>query len=688
MKNQRKAILAIILFAILVLFVGISAAPAANPDRQDINSQQEADNGPVVVGKAAAVGVSPPVSSLPKSQPLQPGQTRVEARPRQTGGFNRALAQDGGAPGSILAPSSNLTPDTMLNFDGISADQIGGGAPPDTVGDVGPNHYIQMVNSAFAIYDKSGNLLAGPTNINQLWSTETPATKCRTENDGDPIVLYDRLADRWFMTQFGLGDENPPNFQCIAISQTADPTGQWYTYSFPVVDTTEYNDYGKFGVWPDGYYAGANENTFTAYVFERSKMLTGDPTATFQKINSGPNMMLPSDLDGPTSPPSNAPNYYYTMLDGNVLEVWEFTVDWTTPANSTFVKVADLTSSGFIFDVGPADPTNDNSSDCIPQGGTTQALDAIGEWPMYRLQYRNHGTHESLVGNFTVDTDATTADQAGVHWFELRRTGGLAGTWTIYQEGTQAQDNLQRWMGSAAMDQAGNIALGYSVSSNSMFPEIRYASRQASDPLGTMGSEKTMHAGTGSQTDSNRWGDYSSMNVDPADDCTFWYTNEYIATNGGPWLTRIGSFKEPSCGTPPTLVLTKSVNNNAPNAGQVISYTITVDNNTMDMATNGVISDTIPAGLTLAGPITLDPAGAGTVGAPPTLVSNLTISSSARISVTFPVTVSAGITESNVQIVNTAAVTSTETTTPQTGAVAITVNKMGGTIYLPVILKN
>jgi uncharacterized repeat protein (TIGR01451 family) len=206
-----------------------------------------------------------------------------------------------------------------------------------------------------------------------------------------------------------------------------------------------------------------------------------------------------------------------------------------------------------------------------------------------------------------------------------------------------------------------------------------------------MGNELTMHAGTGSQTDSNRWGDYSSMNVDPADDCTFWYTNEYVGTDapGSLWRTRIASFKEPSCGAPPAgLALVKSVDNNAPDAGQVISYTITVDNNTMDTATNGVISDTIPAGLTLAGPITLDPAGAGTVGAPPTLVSNLTIASSNRVTVTFPVTVSAGITETNVQIVNTAAVTSTETPTPQTGSVAIIVNKTGSTIYLPVILNN
>ncbi len=231
------------------------------------------------------------------------------------------------------------------------------------------------------------------------------------------------------------------------------------------------------------------------------------------------------------------------------IELWILHVDWSTPANSTFVKVADLTSAvGFGFDVCPADAGNTNSFDCIPQPGTTQALDAIGEWPMFRFQYRNHGDHESLVGNFTADMDTSAgSDHAGIHWFELRRIG--TGSWSIFNEGNYAPDANERWMGSAAMDKNGNIAIGYSVSNGTnLFPSIRYATRLASDPNGQMGAEATLHAGAASQTSSPRWGDYSTMTVDPVDDCTFWFTTEYLQTTTAGWRTRVGTFKVPSCG--------------------------------------------------------------------------------------------------------------------------------------------
>ena len=419
------------------------------------------------------------------------------------------------------------TPSPDLSFDGMSLQNGGSGWPPDTIGDVGPNHYVQMVNTSFAIFDKSGNTLSGPTNINQLWQGQGNA--CERCNDGDPVVLYDPLADRWLLSQFAVCET--PYYECIAISQTSDPTGAYYLYAFEINDYLP--DYPKFGVWPDAYYMSANESDVGAYAFDRERMLQGQ-TATYQKFERTGNFMLPSDLDGSTSPPSGAPNYFYTMKTGNILEIWEFHVDFTTPSNSTFSLSQTLSTSPFNYGVCGF------SWDCIPQKGTSQRLDVISEWPMWRLQYRNFTTHATLVGNFTVDV-ADFSNHAGIRWFELRKTG--SGSWSIYQEGTHSPDAHHRWMGSAAMDGNGNIALGYSVSSTTLFPAIRYATRLASDAAGTLQSETTLMAGTASQTSINRWGDYSSMNVDPSDDTTFWYTNEYLTSSAQGWRTRIGKFK-------------------------------------------------------------------------------------------------------------------------------------------------
>lgn len=531
--------------------IALGLIPGANLAKiTPVKAQGPEPAGPVVsVGEPVTPGVSPPVWSLPQAELQQSGQPVVEVNPRQPGGYVPDIELPGRAPVvQSMVPATLKTPALTTGFDGIDLATGGSGEPPDTVGDVGSNHYVQMVNSSFAIFDKNGAKLTGPTAINNLWSD---GTLCQTQNEGDPIVLYDRLADRWMLSQFNHTDDStPPFYQCIAVSQTADPMGTYYTYSFVVSnDAGAFNDYGKFGVWPDGYYMGANEAGFTAYTFDRQKMLTG-ATATFQKFNSAAsNFMLPSDLDGPTAPPAGTPNYFYTMGTGNMMELWAFQVDWATPANSSFTKVTDLTSAvGFGYDVCPADPANKDSFDCIPQPGTAQKLDAIGEWPMFRFQYRNHGSHESLVGNFTADMDAAPgSDHAGLHWFELRRVG--AGSWSIFNEGNYAPDANERWMGSAAMDKNGNIAVGYSVSNGTnLFPSIRYATRLAADPAGQLGSEVTLHAGSAAQTSSNRWGDYSAMTVDPTDDCTFWFTSEYIQNSADGWRTRVGAFKIPTCG--------------------------------------------------------------------------------------------------------------------------------------------
>jgi len=437
---------------------------------------------------------------------------------------------------------TGYTPSPIFTFEGLGTD---GYTPPDTMGEVGPNHYVQMVNVSFAIYDKSGVVVVADTAFTDLF-TGSGLTFCSSQNDGDPVVLWDSMADRWLLSQFAVS--TTPEHMCVAISQTADPAGAYYLYEFEMPD---FPDYFKFGVWPDAYYMGTNTgypNQYYAYAFDRDAMLAGLP-ATYQYSNGHPNFLLPADLDGTTQPPAGSPGYFYTMLAQGYpdhpagvdrLALYEFDVDWTTPGNSTFtlaqeIPIADYnyTTCGFF------------AGNCIPQPDVAQKLDAVDSWPMWRFAYRNLGPYEAMVGNFTVDTNG--ADHAGIRWFELQKTGA---TWDLHQEGTHSPDSDHRWMGSIAMDGSGNIALGYSVSSTTTYPSLRYASRLRNDPLGTLQTESTLYAGGGSQTGPyDRWGDYSSMSIDPADECTFWYTGEYhdVSDVSFNWNTRIGTFRLPEC---------------------------------------------------------------------------------------------------------------------------------------------
>jgi hypothetical protein len=440
-----------------------------------------------------------------------------------------------------------------VTFDGISATGV---LPPDTVGDVGPNHYVQLVNTALAVYNKQGTLLAGPTPINALWSGFGGA--CETQNNGDPVVRYDHLADRWLISQFALPGGAQGLHECIAISRTPDPvSGGWFLYDFPTIEASTGNpvfpDYPKIGVWPDAYYMGTQRGFpnggLDVWAFERNKMLVGAAAAAVQFSVPRPSLFLmPGDLDGPP-PPAGTPEFFARQVDGDRfggsdrLEVFAFSVNWANPSASTFVQVANLPTASFDSVLCSATLLGA----CIPQPGVAQRLETLTVWPMWRLQYRNYGTHEAMVTNHTVD--ANGQDVAGVRWYELRRTPG--GAWGIFQQGTYAPDTTNRWMGSIAMDSQDNIALGYSVSSSTVFPGIRRVGRLATDPPGTLPQpEADVVVGSGAQThSSSRWGNYSSMDVDPADDCTFWYTTEYYdQTSTAGWKTKITSFKNPSCG--------------------------------------------------------------------------------------------------------------------------------------------
>jgi hypothetical protein len=471
-----------------------------------------------------------------------------------------------------------VPPTPLLNFSGL--DNVDLLLPPDPNGDIGydpatgKKHYVQMVNVSFGIWDVTGapNLVYGPARNDTLWQGFGGPCEAtdngETAKYGDPIVLFDGIAHRWLMSQFALlNNGKGPYYECIAVSRTGDPTGGWYRYEFKISDTVM-NDYPKFGVWPDGYYMSINlyrDGSAAigagAVVFERDKMLLGQAARMvfFDLSSVDPTLdgLLPSDLDGPL-PPLGAPDPFVRFDDDawghplDQLEIWAFHTDWANPGSSKFAKVATVATAAFDSNVCYY------RRDCIPQPDPDAGLDALADRMMYRLQYRNFGSYEAMVTNHTVDVDG--ADRAGVRWYELRKSGA---NWGIYQQGTYSPDSNNRWMGSVAMDKAGNISLGYSVSSSTVYPSIRYTGRLSGDPLGQMTLEEgVLVAGTGSQLHSaSRWGDYSMMAVDPADDCTFWYTQEYYETTSElDWQTRIGAFQlSDDCTPPPTATPTATL---------------------------------------------------------------------------------------------------------------------------------
>jgi hypothetical protein len=443
-------------------------------------------------------------------------------------------------------PGPAVSVGNIFSFDGLG---VGGGytpnaAPPDTNGAVGATQYVQWVNESFAVYDKAtGAKLYGPAAGNTLFQALGATHPCAVNNDGDPIAQYDKAANRWVLTQFSVTSGSSKGYwQCVAVSQTSDATGAYNVYAFNY-GTVQFNDYPKLGVWSNGYYITFNifnnGNTFAGSklcAYDRSAMLAG--TAANQvcfQLSSAFGGVLPADIDGNTAPPAGAPETF-VAFGTNVLQVWHMsnvnfsggTATLTGPTNIAVAAFSAACSGG---------------GTCIPQGGTTQKLDSLADRLMYRLAYRNFGDHESLVVNHAV----TAGTSVGTRWYELRN---VSTTPTLYQQGTYAPDVNYRWMGSAALDHDGNLAVAYSLSSSTLHPSIRFAARAPGDALGTLGAELVIKDGAGSQTTGlSRWGDYSSISVDPVDDCTLWYTTEYQQTNGTfNWSTRIANFKLGTCG--------------------------------------------------------------------------------------------------------------------------------------------
>jgi hypothetical protein len=530
------------------------------------------------VGTGTFLGESPAVADLPVV--AAPVVTQLNTRDSENlvAARGSSSAQD-----PVVQKKRGTAPlsDPIANFDGMCLPfgapcgeaSSCGCLPPDTNGEVGATQFVQMVNTDFAVYSKTGQVLRHATPINALWSSV--GGECAAHNDGDPVVVYDQFAGRWLLSQFiatpGAGEQYG---ECVAVSQTGDATGKYFLYEF-LFGPDIFLDYPHIGVWRDGYYMSANEfpsssvtsSGAAAIVFERAKMLAGQPARFVWFDESAANPVggqwigqLPGDADGSRLPPAGSPDLFAEVDDpsgvppmgtdpGFDLRIWKFHVDWTDPQSSTFgnngqpsfaIPVAPFVRPQCVYGYG----------DCALQKGGPQGLDVLGDRLMFRLAYRNYGDHESLTLNHSVKADT----RVGIRWYEVRSPGTAP---VVYQQGTYAPADAvtqpqSRWMGSVAMDKRGDLAAGFSASGPDDYPSLRYTGRAAGDPLGQMTqAEHVLYTGLGPQTEvEGRWGDYSSLTVDPTDDCTFWFTSEYLTTDLqvlGSWRTRIGSFRFPGC---------------------------------------------------------------------------------------------------------------------------------------------
>jgi hypothetical protein len=543
-----------------VVAAALSLIVAATPlPAQDVSGDLQDSLGPERGAPVTPFVFDGDLRELPAPPEWRPGDP-VKEIPRRfypPPGATGQYTADPGPFGDPLLDSQRAAPrETSGTFTTPSRNFAGQGYtgvnPPDTVGDVGPNHYIQAINSGggarVRIYDKAEPAPSVLTTFN----LDNLGSGYCASGLGDPIVLYDRLADRWLISEFSAGG----NRLCVYISQTNDPvSGGWYNYNY---QAPSFPDYPKYAVWPtdanggDGsYIVTANDGGRGSYALDRGAMLSGAP-GTYLRFTTpglsgfGFEALTPVDVDGPNPPPPGTPAVVMRHRDTEVhsgpsapadlIELWAFDVDWIDTGNTTFTQLPSIDVAEFDSSLCGL-----TSFSCFRMPNTSTRLDPLREVIMFRAVYMNHDDHESLAGNFVVDVGI---NHGGIRWFELRR--GESGDWELYQEGTYSIDGDSRWMGASAMDQSGNFALAYSVSSSATYPSLRYTGRLATDALGVMTQAETdIHAGTASNS-SNRWGDYAAMNLDPSDDCTFWFTS--LDNTSSNWRTQIASFRFEACG--------------------------------------------------------------------------------------------------------------------------------------------
>ena len=561
-----------------------------------------ASNG-VQVFTSSHHAITPPLRSLAVSHVLYAGahsnREILQHKPPFSNVARSSLAptfESALSPPALVAPlSSNVN--FGQNFDGMSVNAdvalLGVGiVPPDTNGAVGATQYVQTVNTALAVYDKaSGNLLFGPIASSQIFSSLPSSSACRADGQGDPVILYDKLTNVWLFSIGGF--QSSTLSQCIAVSTSSDATSTWNVWDFQT--GSNLYDYGKLGVWPDGYYYSAdvfdqNSNYVGAIAcsFDRAKMIPPSVSNTLTEVcftNPSLFALTPADLDGVTPPPAGEPNFFLGLgssqsvagADNTNLVLYKFHVDFATPATSSF--------TGPVFVAVPSySQLCLNTCFGVPQYQTTEPLDPLSFPLMFRLAYRNIGGTEYLAANHAIDTTSFTGTaNGGVRWYQIANPAAATPTlaqWGTYTGPSSSPDTNWRWMGSIAMDKHGDIGLGYSESNTDIFPSIAVTGQAFGDPTGTMEDETVAFSGTGSQQSGlNRWGDYSDMTVDPVDDCTFWYTTEYLPNNAiYNWNTRIASFRFTGCptSTPDFDVSTTPLSSPLTPGGSPGSSTVTV----------------------------------------------------------------------------------------------------------------
>jgi len=587
-----------------------SAGPYTGP-RNDLRAVPSVRTPPL---KKMAV-IPPLLAPAPvEREPIRP--TPPNDLPRGEAGAQKFQGPVGSAP----------------NPAGVSFEGVGTGIPgfvpssnpPDTNGRVGATQYVQWNNTSFAVWDKTGRLLYGPVAGNTLF--QPLGGVCATHNDGDPTVAYDILSGRWILAQFVIGASPDFSHECVAVSATGDALGEYYLYDF-VTDSTNFVDYPKIGVWPDGYYMTGHvfNAAATAYlagrifVFERDKMLQGLPARQLQKDLKTYNGraqygFLPSDLDSLTPPPAGEAAFVIgpDPVSNRNLDSTRVAVTWGNTPTITLTE----TKIAATWSVAPCVGSPNNSNiNCVPQPAPATAadyLDNLSFHLMYRLPYRNFGgnpVQESLVANITVKGSASQPAHGAIRWFEFRNAGGSTTAPSVFQAGTYDPDNAYRWMGSIAMDKDHNIALGYSKSSTSVIPGIYINGRLSTDPPNTLGAEATVKAGIGVQiAGQNRWGDYSAMTIDPVDQCTFFYTNEYLPNNGEfNWATRVSTHKFPSCVAAPAWGTVRGTVTASPGNTRLSGVLVTLSNGYAGATNaNGVYSILVPPGTYTATAADLD----------------------------------------------------------------------------------
>lgn len=526
---------------------------------------------PVGIAPAAAYDTSPPLAKMIADAPppltLEQMEERRAARRKAYREKHPGEEHEPKAPPEPVSPPPVVAAATAVeqtapgsrpalalktSFDGLGAGFAGPRGetharnPSDNSLAVGPGRIVQVVNSGFAIYAKNGHVLEGPLPARTIFAG-FPG-ECGKVDFGDVVVRYDQIAKRWvfILPIFNRPDGEKNYAVCYAVSADSNVLGRYHRYEFT---RSLFPDYPRPGVWPDGYYLGTSSGDTVIQkslcVAERSAMLKGQPAREQCSVIDGVNFLNPADIEGTQLPPRGAPNLVLAaggtqlkgIYDSQSIHYYKFHVDWAHPAQS-------MVGGPFTVAVAPYHYLcNGQLTSCVPQPGTKQRLDAQGDKLMQRVVYRRRGNQQSIVAAHSVNT---AGGGGGVRWYEFQVGGD--GALRLSQQGTFAPKGGFRWLPSISMDHVGDIVVGYSFGDSTDYVGQRLTGRLARDKKGEMTLGETVLAkGAAAQTATVRWEDYTTMDVDPADDCTFWYVGDYFKPHAKRYSTRIGSVRLPEC---------------------------------------------------------------------------------------------------------------------------------------------